>query len=331
MRLNRRLAVVAALAAVGACTAVVAAAGDPPVWTGSASDKLGDSGPGPDLSGLDVVVNADQTLTLSATLSSGQITGDQSLQFFVRNPLTGTTANISIFDDGQPATMSTWSGSEWQRYHYVTGSWSGGTFTTTIALDDLQSALKEPVRPGLWVNAVSYVDATGGQTPVPTDGVPDDGYLPVQTAAAAAPAPAPTTTEAAPPPPPPTTTTPKAKGPTHPAPAWSERIVRLPHARIEWKRLAIGRIPAGAKVTLRCTKGCSRSESLRVVRGTATSRRFVGVPFSHGQVLLAKVVERDGAGWWWQTTIVARPGGQETATRDGCYLTNGSSLPSGRC
>jgi hypothetical protein len=332
MRLLRRLAAIAALTVVGACTAVVAAAGDPPVWTGSLPDRVGDAGSGPDISALAVTVNANQTISLSFTLASGGIPYDQTVQFFVTAPMTNAMVNVAEFGDGSPPVLATWDGSEWKNDHLVSGDWSGATFTTTLAFDDLQSALQAPVRPGLWVSVSSYAGAHVGETSVETDSAPDTGYLPVQTAAAA-PTTTAVTTTAPPPPPsaPPTTTAKTAEGPTGPAPAWRERIVRLPHARIEWKRLAITRIPTGARVSLRCTKGCSRSESPRAVKGTATSTRFVGVPFRRGQAFLTKVIEPDGAGWWWQTTIVARPGGQETATRDGCYLTDGTSRPLAGC
>jgi hypothetical protein len=323
---------VLALLATGAIASVVAFAGTTPIWSGSSPDATGDSGSGPDISSLDVTVGSDQTLTLSVTLSNRTgIAGNESVQFFLRVPQTDAEANVSQFGDGSPPTLNTWNGSSWQTYHYLSGGFTGSTFSTTVSLDDLQSALQVPVRPGLWVTVKSYTGATPGATPVQADTDPATGYMPVQTQPAA-PTTAATTTTATPPPPPTTTTTPqRAKGPTRPIPTWSQRIVRLPHARIEWKRLVITRIPTGAKVTLACTKGCSRRESPRVVRGQATSRRFVGVPFAKGQVFTTKVVERDGAAWWWQTTIVAKPGGRETATKIGCTLVDGTSLPFAKC
>jgi hypothetical protein len=267
--------------------AVVAARGDAPINTATAQDATGDSGSGPDISTLTATINADQTATFSVTLANrGSVRSDESVQFFVSAPAGNGVLGIADFGDGSPPTLSTWNGSGWQTQHYISGSWSASTFTTTIPLSDLQDALAEPVRPVLWLSARSYTGATPGGTLVQADAAPDTG---------------------------------------------SEKIVRLAHARIEWTRLVINRVPLGAHVSLACTKGCTLSESPRVLNGKATSKLFVHHPFSHGQVFMTKIVERSGAAWWTQTTIVAQPGGQELATKEGCILTDGTSVPLAKC
>jgi hypothetical protein len=237
--------------------------------------------------------------------------------------------NIAEFGDGSPPTLSTWDGATWKGYHEIPGSWSSSTFSTTIGLDDLQSALAVPVRPGIWVSARSYVGATPGATPIQVDAAPDTGYLPVSTAAPATATTTPITTIAVVP----TAPAPTAQVPTKPGrePAWSQRIVRLPHARIEWTKLAFSHIPAGTRVSLECTKGCTLSEHPRVSHGAAASKAFVRHPFGHGQAFEVQFVEPSGAGWWTRITVVAKPGGQELSTQDGCYLSDGTSLPFGKC
>lgn len=308
--------------------AVVAARGDAPINTATAQDATGDSGSGPDISTLTATINADQTATFSVTLANrGSVRSDESVQFFVSAPAGNGVLGIAEFGDGLPPTLSKWNGSSWQTQHYISGSWSGSTFTTTIPLSDLQDALAEPVRPVLSLNARSYTGATPGGTLVQADAAPDTGTLTVPTVATAPTTTSVTTTTATPPP-----STPTAHaGPTGLQPFWSEKIVRLAHARIEWTRLVINRVPLGAHVSLACTKGCTLSESPRVLNGKATSRLFVHHPFSHGQVFMTKIVERSGAAWWTQTTIVAQPGGQELATKEGCILTDGTSVPLAKC
>jgi hypothetical protein len=310
------------LLAAGALAGTVVAGGSP---AATVADPTGDSGSGPDISSLAATLNGDQ-LTLSVALANRTVVaGDESVQLFVTTPTTQSILNIAEFGDGSPPTLSTWDGTTWQGYHEIPGSWSSSTFSTTIALDDLQSALAAPVRPGIWVNARSYVGATPGATPIQVDAVPDTGYLPVSTTPPAATA---TTTAPAP-----TTTVSSPAAPAKPGrePVWSQKIVRLPHARIEWTKLAFSRIPAGTRLSLRCTKGCKLSEHPRVSRGAAASRAFVRHPFGRGQAFEVEFVEPSGAGWWTRVTVVAKPGGQELSTKDGCYLSDGTSLPHGKC
>ena len=325
--LRKVLLVLGALGA-GLGVAVVAARGDAPIGTATSQDPTGDSGSGPDIATLTATINADQTATFAVTLANrNNVRSDEAVEFFLSAPSGNGYLNIAEFGDGSPPILSTWNGSSWQTEHYVTGNWSGSTFTSTISLSDLQDALHEPVRPVLWVNARSYTGATPGSPLVQADAAPDVSSLAVSTVASAPATTAATTTSAAPPPPTPTA----HAGPTGLEPVWNEKIVRLAHARIEWTRLVFTRVPAGGRVSLACTKGCTLSESPRVVNGTATSKRFVHHPFSHGQVFMTKIVERSGAGWWTQTTIVAQPGGQELATKEGCILTDGTSVPLSKC
>jgi hypothetical protein len=302
---------------------VAAAAGGAPA---TVADATGDAGSGPDIASLTATLNGDQ-LTLSVALANRtNVRSDESVQLFVTTPTTQNTLNIAEFGDGSPPTLSTWDGSTWKGYHEIPGSWSNSTFSTTIGLNDLQDALAQPVRPGIWVNARSYTGATPGATPVQADAVPDTGYLPVSTVAPAATTTAATTTVSAP-------SAPTARAPRKPGrkPVWSQRIVRLAHARIEWTKLAFSHISAGTRVSIECTKGCSLSERPRVARGAAASKTFVRRPFKRGQAFMVEFVERSGAGWWTRIAVVAKPGGQEIATKQGCYLSDGTSLPYGQC
>jgi hypothetical protein len=320
---------VLALAGVLAGTVVAAGTGGPP--TATVSDGTGDSGSGPDISSLTATLNGDQ-LTFSVTLANRSVVnGDESVQLFVTTPTAQTALNIAEFGDGSPPTLSTWDGTTWKGYHEIPGSWSSSTFSTTIALDDLQNALAEPVRPGIWVSARSYIGATPGAQPVQVDQAPNSGYLPVSTEPATG-APPVTTTPIAPTPP----TAPAPTSGSHAAkpgrePAWTQKIVRLPHARIEWTKLAFSRLAPGTRVSLRCTSGCKLTERPRVSRGKAVSKAFVRRPFRHGQAFRVVFTEPDGAGWWSQVTVVAKPGGQELSTKDGCFLSDGTSLPYGKC
>jgi hypothetical protein len=309
-----KLLLLVGLLAGAAAGGVFGAVRDAPI-VGTIHDPTGDSGSGPDISTLTVTVNPDQTVSFAVTLANrGTIAGDESVQFFVSTPTATNSLDIAQFGDGSAPTLRTWNGSSYQIDHYVSGGWANSTFTSTIPLSDLQDALVAPIKPLFWVTAGSYTGATPNATPVQADLAPDSGHLPISLVPAK-----PTTTSIAPPPPPP-----PAHGPTGQRPFWVEKVVRLPHARIEWTKLEFTHLPVGARVSIKCTKGCSLSESPRDVTGTAVSKRFVRHPFSHGQVFMTKIIEASGAGWWSQTTIVAKPGGQEFATKDGCYLTNGA-------
>jgi hypothetical protein len=285
--------------------AVYGAIRDAPV-VGTIHDPTGDSGSGPDISMLTVTVNPDQTVSFAVTLANrGTIAGDESVQFFLSTPTATNSLSIAQFGDGSPPTLNVWNGSSYQTEHYVSGGWADSTFTTTIPLRDLQDALVAPIKPLFWVTADSYTGATPGATPVQADVAPDSGHLPISLV--------PTTPK-----------TPPAHGPTGARPVSVEKVVRLAHARIEWTKLELSHLPPGAHVSIACTKGCSLSESPRVVAGTAVSKRFVRHPFSRGQVFMTRIVEASGAGWWSQTTIVAKAGGPKLSTKSGCYLTSGA-------
>jgi hypothetical protein len=278
-----------------------------------------------------VSLGADDTLTLAVSLGNrSSVEETESVQFFLTTPTASNELNISEFGDGEPTRVSVSNGSSWQTYHDLPSSWSNSTFTTSISMSDLQNALAASVRPVIDVSARSYVGALPNVTPTQVDAVPDTGYLPLSTLP-----PTTTTTATVPTPAPPTTTPPTAtvSSAKHPdlEPFWKMKIVRLPHARIEWTRLSFSRIAAGTRVSVVCTKGCKLSEHPPVSHGAAVPKSFVNHPFSHGQVFMTKFIQPNGAGWWSQITIVAKPGGQEIATKDGCYLTDGTSLPFGKC
>lgn len=271
---------------------------------------------------MTLTVNADQTVTFAATLSNrSSLRPEESLQFFITTGTSSGSLNIAAFQSQSPE-LSTWTGSEWRTQHEIPGTWSNGTFTTTISLGDLQNALQAPVRPAIFVSVVSYVGATPDVAPTAVDSAPDTGSFGLETVAAAA-----GTTVSTPT----TTTTSPRTVPTGPRPRFDEKIVRLSHARIEWKRLAIVGIPAKSRVSLACTKGCKLSEHPRVVHGRATSKKFVGVPFRRGVSYRVEVVEPSGAGWWWRTTVVAKPAGQETSTSMGCIASSGARVPLSGC
>jgi hypothetical protein len=306
---------------------VVAARSDAPP-TAAVKDGTGDSSSGPDIGSLTATLNGDQ-LTLSVALANRTtLGGAESVQLFLTTPTAQTALNIAEFGDGSPPTLSTWDGTTWKGYHEIPGNWSGSTFSTTIGLGDLQDALAQPVRPGIWVSARSYVGATPGATPVQVDAAPDTGFLPVSTVPPTATTTAATTTVSTPTAPP--TSGSRATRPGR-DPSWNQRIVRLPHARIEWTTLAFSRISPGTRVTLQCTKGCALSEHPHVARGTAASKTFAHRPFRHGQAFRVEFTEPSGAGWWTQITVVAKAGGQEISTKEGCYLSDGTSLPYGKC
>ncbi len=330
MRLAVRLLIGATALALGVATAFASIAdSSPPIASKVQPDPVGDAGSGPDISSLVATVSSSGVLSLSVTLASG-IGNDQSVEFWIRT-VDGGTLNIAQFDDGE-SMLSVWTGSAWQGVHYVPGSWTGSTFTTSDSLDDLRDAVHSPVEPVLDVHVDSYVHADAPETPVQADVAPDIGDLVVPTQATAPPSTAAGTTTS-------TETRPTAEGssPTAAAlwpsgyPYWDEKIVRLPDARIEWKRLVINRIPSGATVTFACTKGCSLTQRPKVMAGRAVGSRFVGVPLKRGAAFLVKVQQRDGAGVWWLTTIVAKPGGQETTSSEGCFQRGGPLVKLARC
>jgi hypothetical protein len=324
----RRAATLDCVLALFGAGAVLASGDGAPIASTTTRDATGDAGSGPDISSMTVTVNADQTVTFSATLSNrSSLRDDESLQFFITTAASSGFLNVSSFQDA-PTELDAWTGTAWRGQHEVPSTWSNGTFTTTISLSDLRDALQAPVQPAILVDVKSYIGATPGATPTAVDAAPDSGWAGTNTVAPAAP----TTTAAT------TTTTssrppkqPKHRGPTGARPRWDEKIVRLSHARIEWKRLVIVGVPAKAKVSFACTKGCRLTEHPRVVGGKATSRTFVGRPFSRGVSYRVDVVEPGGAGWWWTTTVVAKPAGQETAASMGCTLTGGKRVALSGC
>jgi hypothetical protein len=309
--------------AVFGAGAVLAAGGDAPIASTTTRDATGDAGGGPDISSMTVTVNADQTVTLSTTVSNrSSLRPDESLQFFIETATSSGLLNVSAFQS-QATELAAWTGSEWRGQHEVPSSWSNGTFTTTISIADLQDALQAPVRPAILVSVVSYTGATPGVSPTAVDAAPDTGYAGTNTVTSGE-----ATTTAA------VTTIPTGSIPapsTPPRPTYDERIVRLPHARIEWKRLVIDGVPANARVSLACTKGCKLSERPRVVHGKATSKKFVGVPFARGDSYRVEVVQPSGTGWWWRTTVVAKAAGQKTASSLGCIEAGVKLVALGKC
>jgi hypothetical protein len=107
---------------------------------------------------------------------------------------------------------------------------------------------------------------------------------------------------------------------------------RLSHGRLEWTRLRVRAVPAGATTTIACTKGCKLLERLRAVRGVATSKRFLRVPLGRGTTLLVLVVRQNGTGYWFRSTVVGRPApAPETRAARGCVARGGRLLPLSRC
>jgi hypothetical protein len=313
--------VVVLLFALGARAALGAGRdSSPPIASVSIADPTGDAGSGPDLTGLTATVSSSGMLTLTATVVSG-IKEDQSVQFFILTPENGQL-NIAAYDDGT-SQLGIWDGSEWEGIRDNVTSWSGNTLTSTVALGELQSAIHQSVEPALEIAAESSVHADAPETPVTTDAVPDSGWMGVATVAQAPPS---TTTTTAPPPhiPAPTTTS-SGGGQKEPAPYLEQRVAYMARGRVEWKQLTVERVPTGATVAIACTKGCTLKEQLKVVHGSASSKTFVGRPFSHGVTFVARVRERGGTGWWLsRSVIVAKPGGPEISNGHGCISASGT-------
>lgn len=317
-----RVGVVVVLAALGAGSALAAGRdSSPPIASATDTDPTGDAGSGPDLTSLTATVSSAGMLTLTATLADG-IREDQSVQFFILTP-DGGELNVSEYDDGT-SFLGVWNGSAWVGIRDNVASLTGDRVTSTLALGDLQSAVHQPVEPALEVAAQSFVHADAPETPVLADSVPDTGWLGVATVAQ--PPPATTTTSA---PSPPVTPTKSGGGAKEPAPYIEQRVEYLSHARVEWKQLTVEQVPAGASVTIACTKGCKLEERLKVAHGAASSKTFLGRPFGAGVSFVARVRKSNGTGWWLSRTIEKpKPGGPELFNGHGCIAKSGAP---GKC
>ena len=310
-RLGVSLAVLAWLA-VGFGGAALVARGASADDQTTVTDAVGDAGSNPDISVFTATVTGD-ALTLSTSLANRTGLGrGESIQFFIHTT-GGGLLNAAVFDSGE-TKLSLWTGFAYQTIHGITGSWSGGTFTTTLSLSDLQSAVHQPVQPALLLWTGTYVNSSSSPTLV--DRAPDNGTVGISTDAT------PTTTT--------TDTTTTDESPPAPAPQLAMRAVRVAHGRVEWKKIAVVHVPAHSAVGISCAKGCHRSEQVRVARGVATSKRFVNVPFVGGTSLFVKVTQGDGTGYWFKLTAGGATGPAATSTQ-GCIKLGGEFVDSSGC
>jgi len=318
-----RIAVLGVVFALGAGAALAAGRDSaPPISTTTQLDPAGDaSSGGLDISSVSATVSADGTLSLSLTVLPGSTAGDDaSLQFGLSTPA-GANAMIIAYHNETDLMVANSSGSGWQTVREVPGSLSDGTFSASITLRDLQDAWHTEVTPTLYLQASSYIYPNN--QPQLTDIVPDSGWIVVPTEAQT-----PTTSTDALPttttPPPPTTTLPLPPISSGPGvlPYLEQTVVRMSHARVEWKRLIVEAVPPRATVTIACTKGCSLSERPKVLRGAAASKLFVGRPFARGVSFVTRVRQRSGSGWWFRSTVVATTG--LTTSAHGCIAKSGA-------
>lgn len=249
-------------------------------------DPVGDAGSGPDISAASATTSADgSAITVSVTLANRTSLGDgESIQFFFRTD-GGGVLNVAYFSDGE-SYLSVYTNGSYETIHDVpTGTWSNSTFSTTLALGDLQSAVHQPVTPELGFQAGTFTNVTTNSAS-DADRAPDAGYALVSTQ----PASATTTTTTSPPPPP---------------ARLSQKTARV-GSKLEWKKLAVSGVPSGGRVSIACTKGCSRRERPAVHGGVAVSKKFVRVPFAKGSSFVVRVLTSNGLGYWFRETVNAK-------------------------
>lgn len=298
-----------AVAAAGLTTGVaLGARGAAPIATVVEKDATGDAGSGPDISSFTATVGADGTLTLAAAIANrSSLRPGESLQFFLVTPA-GGSLNIATFDWGV-TLLSERDGATWQSVREIQGAWANGTFTTSVTLGQLRDAVHQPVVPSLDVAAGTYLDSSTS-TPTRADAAPDSGAVALRTQAAA----------------PPTTTTP----PPTVKPFLKQRVVRLAGGAAEWRQLAVAAVPAGAAVSIACTRLCSLSEHLQVAHGVATSTRFVGKPLRRGTTFVVRVLEPAGTGYWFRLAVTGRPApAAATTSSRGCIAGGKLGGPAG--
>jgi hypothetical protein len=305
----------ALLVAAGACAAVAfAAAGATPISSVTVADPAGDEvAGGPDITSVTYTVLDDGTLTLSATFSNRS--DSQRAESMQWNLTTqgGGSLNLATFA-GYPSQLSVWDGTAWSTVHQLPDpTWSGNTLTLSVALQDLQDAVHQPVTPTLGAIALSVVQT--GQSVSTYDTAPADGQTVFSTVPNAKPAPAPTTTRPAP-----------APKPAPTAPRLAQATKRTPAGKLEWTKLVVSAIPAGARASIACTKGCRLSERLTAAHGTAASKRFVRVPFARGTAFVVRVVRANGTGWWWRDTVA-----RSASTASGCVAKGGRLVAGTGC
>jgi hypothetical protein len=320
---NRRLGLgsLCAALAVGAAGVLAAtAAGERtagPISSTTVADAVGDAvGAGGDLQSVTYTVAADGTLSLAATYANRSDLGAApSTQFDIATQDGSVQANVAAFS-GYPSQLSVWQNGAWVTQHQLpAGTWSGHTFTLTVALGDLQSTLHVPVTPTLQLEALS-VEVVDDQGNVSTDDIaPDNGWTVISTQAQTPIATAPTTPA---PTAPPTATTKTSP----PRLAQATKHVR---GKLEWTKLALSSVPAGARASIACTKGCHLTERLAVARGKASSKRFVHVPFARGATFVVRVVRASGSGWWWRETVAGAASGARGCVARGGKLVAGKS------
>lgn len=175
-----------ALSAVVLCVIGFAAAlafgavKDAPTGTATVQDAVGDANGGPDVSALTATVTPDGSLTLAATLANrSSIGANESIQFFLRTD-GGGQLDAAFFDDGT-SLLERWNGSSYENVESIHGSWSGNTFSTTLSLAGIQSAVQQPVTPVLGFAVGTYVNLA--TSPTVADLAPNSGYGSVATQA----------------------------------------------------------------------------------------------------------------------------------------------------
>jgi hypothetical protein len=305
------------LAVLGATAAVaLGAPSAAPISSVTVQDPVGDAaGAGGDLQSVTYTVSSDGILTFAATYANRSDQGAApSTQFDILAP-DGSMANVAAFS-GYPSQLEIRQNGAWVEQHQLpSGTWSGHTFTISVALSDLQNTLHVPVTPTLQLSTLS-VEVHDDNSVSTDDVVPDNGWTIIATQAA------PTITTS-PTPPPTTPHTPPTHASAAPKLAQATRHVG---GRLEWTKLALSSIPAGAKASIACAKGCHATERLAVSGGKTASKRFVGVAFARGASFVVRVVRGNGTGWWWRETVAS-----SASTASGCIASGGKLVAGKSC
>jgi hypothetical protein len=152
---------IAALALLAGATANASRADSGVLNQTQVSDPTGDSGTGPDLSGLTVTTYADGTVSFAVQLANRQyLQPGETVQIFVDLNDDGTPdLNLSIWESFDPSYLARWTGSGWFDIRQLPELvQSPGSISVRLALSELRGDGAVPVAPKIQV-AVSSATA----------------------------------------------------------------------------------------------------------------------------------------------------------------------------
>jgi hypothetical protein len=157
----RCLAGLAAAAALLGVASTTASAAPTILNQTHVTDPTGDSGTGPDLSGMTVTTYSDGTVSFAVQFANRAfLQPNETAQIFVDLNDDGTAdLNLSIWPSGQPSYLARAAGTSWTNIRQLPElAITSGSFSVTLALSELQGAAAVPVAPviqfsvGTWPN-----------------------------------------------------------------------------------------------------------------------------------------------------------------------------------